>query len=41
MKAVGQPRKVPARSAKASKGGFDFDLDDAGDERDATFSRAS
>jgi methyl-accepting chemotaxis protein len=43
MKAVAQPRKAaaPARSTKGSKGGFDFDLDDAGDERDATFSRAS
>jgi methyl-accepting chemotaxis protein len=43
MKAVAQPRKAaaPARSAKGSKGGFDFALDDAGDEHDAAFSRAS
>ncbi|MDP3410131.1 methyl-accepting chemotaxis protein, partial [Bosea sp. (in: a-proteobacteria)] len=43
MKAVATPRKAAAlaRSTKGSKGGFDFDLDDAGDERDATFSRAS
>ena len=40
MKAVSQPRKAaPARSAK--KGGFDFALDDGGDEHDAAFSRAS
>ncbi len=40
MKAASQPRKAaPARSAK--KGGFDFALDDGGDEHDAAFSRAS
>ncbi|KPH73627.1 methyl-accepting chemotaxis protein [Bosea vaviloviae] len=44
MKAASAPRKAtPApRSGKAPKGGgFAFDLDEAGDERDAAFSRAS
>jgi methyl-accepting chemotaxis protein len=43
MKAASQPRKAlaPARSSKGSKGGFDFSLDDVGDENDAAFSRAS
>ena len=43
MKAVSQPRKAaaPARSARSPKGGFNFELDDAGDEQDAAFSRAS
>ena len=42
MKAAAQPRKAaPMRSAKAAKGGFDFALDDGGDEHDAAFSRAS
>jgi methyl-accepting chemotaxis protein len=42
MKAASAPRKAVApRSAKASKGGFDFALDDGGDEHDAAFSRAS
>ncbi|HEV2554653.1 MAG TPA: methyl-accepting chemotaxis protein, partial [Bosea sp. (in: a-proteobacteria)] len=41
MKAASQPRKAPARFAKASKGGFDFALDEGGDEHDAAFSRAS
>jgi methyl-accepting chemotaxis protein len=43
MKAVSQPRKAPApaRSGKSAKGGFDFALDEAGDDRDAAFSRAS
>ncbi|WP_376989002.1 methyl-accepting chemotaxis protein [Bosea sp. R86505] len=46
MKAAAQPRKAPppsrsAKGSKGSKGGFDFALDDAGDERDAAFSRAS
>ena len=43
MKAASAPRKAPApsRSAKGSKGGFDFALDEGGDEHDAAFSRAS
>ncbi len=41
MKAVSQPRKAPARAPKSAKGGFDFALDDGGDEHDAAFSRAS
>ncbi|POR45071.1 methyl-accepting chemotaxis protein, partial [Bosea psychrotolerans] len=43
MKAAAAPRKptAPSRAAKATKGGFAFDLDEAGDEQDVRFSRAS
>ncbi len=41
MKAVSQPRKAAAPARSAKKGGFDFALDDGGDEHDAAFSRAS
>ncbi|HEY5798127.1 MAG TPA: methyl-accepting chemotaxis protein, partial [Bosea sp. (in: a-proteobacteria)] len=44
MKAAAAPKKAkaaPARAAKGKTGGFAFDLDDAGDEHDAQFRRAS
>jgi methyl-accepting chemotaxis protein len=41
MKAASQPRKAAAPARSAKKGGFDFALDDGGDEHDAAFSRAS
>ncbi|HEV7258602.1 MAG TPA: methyl-accepting chemotaxis protein, partial [Bosea sp. (in: a-proteobacteria)] len=44
MKAAAAPRKskpAPVSVGKATKGGFAFDLDDAGDEHDAQFRRAS
>jgi methyl-accepting chemotaxis protein len=40
MKAASQPRKAAA-PARSKKGGFDFALDDGGDDQDAAFSRAS
>ncbi|PTM39666.1 methyl-accepting chemotaxis protein [Bosea sp. 124] len=44
MKVAAVPKKskpAPARAAKGSKGGFAFDLDDAEDDRDSQFRRAS
>ncbi|PZN95882.1 MAG: methyl-accepting chemotaxis protein [Hyphomicrobiales bacterium] len=43
MKAAAKPRKaaVAARSGKASKGGFDFAMDEIEDDHDTRFSRAS